>query len=172
MGDNNGHQPVELYGIIEIATALGEDRRKIAVWHGRGKLPPADFRASGRPFWKSETVTPWIASQTGQTAAPAPAAAAEPSPAADQLPSPTPAPASSTAEPSLPPSGARVRSRRWAPSAEAARPASRARGRRAPAVDQDQGGEDPYALSRSSEGWTLTYLGESIGTVRPAWSAT
>ncbi len=52
--------PVALYGIIEIARAIEEDRRKVAVWHSRGKLPPADFHASGRPFWKPPTIEPWI----------------------------------------------------------------------------------------------------------------
>jgi hypothetical protein len=53
-------QEPDLYGIIEIAMAIHEDRRKVAVWHGRGKLPPANFRVSAHPIWKPDTIRPWI----------------------------------------------------------------------------------------------------------------
>jgi hypothetical protein len=167
---SSGHEPVELYGIIEIATALGVDRRKVAVWHGRGKLPPADFRASGRPFWKPETITPWIATQAEALAtAPEPADAVDKRPAAVQVSGPTLASSPSASEPSS-------QARRLAPGATAL-PRSPAQRRRAPAPVQDQepegmGGGDPYELARSSHGWTLTYRGEPIGTVRATWSAT
>jgi hypothetical protein len=176
---DRGHEPVELYGIIEIATTLGVDRRKVAVWHGRGKLPPADYRASGRPFWKPETITPWIATQAQQSTALEPVAVTADKPPvagrvdrADQPPRPTPASSSSTPPPS---SRSTRRTPATKPATAPARSPSRARGRRAPAVDQHhdgEGGSDPYELTRSSHGWTLTYLGKPIGTVRPAWSAT
>jgi hypothetical protein len=172
------HGPVELYGIIEIATALGVDRRKVAVWHGRGKLPPADFRASGRPFWKPETITPWITNQTEQTVAPRPAAAAAAAAVAVEGERPVAVQASTTASSSS--ASASSSQATWpGPAARPAQPRSRAQGRRSPAVnhdgDQGRAGEvesDPYELARGSQGWTVTFLGEPIGTVRPAWSAT
>jgi hypothetical protein len=66
-----------LYGLKEIATAIGEDRGKVTVWHGRDdKLPdkqrqPApglgrdpfpkpDHRPAAGPMWEPKTIEPWI----------------------------------------------------------------------------------------------------------------
>jgi hypothetical protein len=53
-------QQPTLYGITEIAEATGEDRRKVAVWYGRGKLPKEDFKPAAGPLWLPSTIQPWI----------------------------------------------------------------------------------------------------------------
>jgi len=50
----------KVYGIAEIAQALGVKRQTVAQWHHRGKLPPADEELSMGPVWFAETIEPWI----------------------------------------------------------------------------------------------------------------
>jgi predicted DNA-binding transcriptional regulator AlpA len=55
-----------LYGIGDIAAALGMRAQTLAQWHRRGKLPPADATVSGRPVWYAATIEPWINQQKDQ----------------------------------------------------------------------------------------------------------
>jgi predicted DNA-binding transcriptional regulator AlpA len=51
----------KVYGIKEIAQALGERRQTVSVWHQRGKLPtPTEVLSTG-PVWLSGAIEPWIA---------------------------------------------------------------------------------------------------------------
>jgi hypothetical protein len=61
------------YGLIDIARALTSNpdellrtRRRLAQWHRRGKLPPADERVSGGPMWYASSIEPWIKEQQAQ----------------------------------------------------------------------------------------------------------
>jgi len=54
---------VKLYGVAEIAMALGVDRRKVAMWRTRGKLPPPTQVLSTGPVWTAADIEPWIADQ-------------------------------------------------------------------------------------------------------------
>ncbi len=49
-----------LYGIAEIATALGARRQTVAQWFRRGKLPIPDATLRMGPVWLDETIEPWI----------------------------------------------------------------------------------------------------------------
>ena len=52
----------KLYGIAELATALGVDRYKIAMWRKRGNrgIPPADVELAMGPVWLEATAAPWL----------------------------------------------------------------------------------------------------------------
>jgi hypothetical protein len=52
-----------LYGVRDIAEAIGKPRGLVAQWHKRGRLPPADQYPSGAPVWYAATIEPWIAKQ-------------------------------------------------------------------------------------------------------------
>jgi hypothetical protein len=51
-----------LYGIAELAAALGVDRYKIAMWRKRGNrgIPNADHELAMGPVWLESTVRPWL----------------------------------------------------------------------------------------------------------------
>lgn len=49
-----------LYGVAEIAEALGEPREKVSVWRGRGHLPPASEELACGPIWTASAIEPWI----------------------------------------------------------------------------------------------------------------
>jgi hypothetical protein len=49
-----------LYGIAEIAAALGARPPTVAQWHRRGRLPQPDEVLAMGPVWYAETVRPWI----------------------------------------------------------------------------------------------------------------
>ena len=52
-----------LYGISEIAQALGISRGLVAQWFKRGKLPEPTARLAMGPVWTAEAIDPWIASR-------------------------------------------------------------------------------------------------------------
>jgi hypothetical protein len=52
-----------LYGIAEIARALGVSRGLVAQWHKRGKLPEPTARLASGPVWTARTIEPWIRRQ-------------------------------------------------------------------------------------------------------------
>jgi helix-turn-helix protein len=49
-----------MYGIAEIADALGVPRNTVAQWRIRGKLPPATEYLRTGPVWDAKTIEPWI----------------------------------------------------------------------------------------------------------------
>jgi len=51
---------VKVYGLTEIARALGVDPMLVAKWRERGKLPPADAELSVGPVWLAGTIEPLI----------------------------------------------------------------------------------------------------------------
>lgn len=53
-------EPPRLYGINEIAEALGERRQTVALWHHRGKLPPPTQELSMGPVWVAGDIEEWI----------------------------------------------------------------------------------------------------------------
>jgi hypothetical protein len=53
---------VKVYGLTEIARALGVDAVLVAKWRERGKLPPADAELSVGPVWLAETIEPLLES--------------------------------------------------------------------------------------------------------------
>lgn len=61
---------MNLYGIAEIAGALGIDRHLVAQWHRRSKagsggqgMPLPDAELAMGPVWSSKTIGPWIKKQ-------------------------------------------------------------------------------------------------------------
>jgi hypothetical protein len=53
---------VKVYGLTEIARALGVDAVLVAKWRERGKLPPADAELSVGPVWLAGTIEPLLES--------------------------------------------------------------------------------------------------------------
>jgi hypothetical protein len=51
---------VKVYGLTEIARALGLDAVLVAKWRERGKLPPADAELSNGPVWLAKTIEPLL----------------------------------------------------------------------------------------------------------------
>jgi predicted DNA-binding transcriptional regulator AlpA len=51
---------MKLYGLTEIAAATGIDRRVLAMWLHRGKLPEPDARLAMGPAWTARRIEPWI----------------------------------------------------------------------------------------------------------------
>jgi len=49
---------VKVYGLTEIARALGVDPVLVAKWRERGKLPPADAELAVGPVWLAGTIEP------------------------------------------------------------------------------------------------------------------
>ncbi len=52
--------PANLYGIAEIAAALGARPPTVAQWHRRGRLPQPDEVLAMGPVWYGDTIRPWI----------------------------------------------------------------------------------------------------------------
>jgi hypothetical protein len=53
---------VRVYGLTEIARALGVEPMLVAKWRERGKLPPADAELSVGPVWLADTIEPLLES--------------------------------------------------------------------------------------------------------------
>lgn len=61
---------MKLYGIAEIAEALGEDRHTVAQWYRRSRsgqpggmeMPKPDQVLSMGPVWTGTTLGPWLRS--------------------------------------------------------------------------------------------------------------
>jgi hypothetical protein len=51
---------VKVYGLTEIARALGVDAVLVAKWRERGKLPSADAELSVGPVWLAESIEPLL----------------------------------------------------------------------------------------------------------------
>lgn len=54
---------MKLYGIAEIAAALGVSRGLVAKWNERGRLPEPDQRLAAGPVWFEKTIAPWLKEQ-------------------------------------------------------------------------------------------------------------
>jgi predicted DNA-binding transcriptional regulator AlpA len=52
-----------LYGIAEIAAALGVPRNTVAQWLKRGKLPQPDAELAMGPVWSGRRIERWIEKQ-------------------------------------------------------------------------------------------------------------
>src|SRR4051794_39378420 len=55
----------ELYGIAEIADALGQSRQLVTVWRKRRTrgMPEPDAELASGPVWRGPTIEPWIEDQ-------------------------------------------------------------------------------------------------------------
>lgn len=57
---------MRLYGIAEIAAAIGAKSNTVAAWYRRGKLPtPSAVLAMG-PVWTGARIDRWIESNRGR----------------------------------------------------------------------------------------------------------
>lgn len=61
--DSGGETGMKVYGIAELAEALGVARNTVAQWHRRGKLPEADQVLAMGPIWFAPTVHRWLREQ-------------------------------------------------------------------------------------------------------------
>lgn len=55
----------DLYGIAEIADALGQSRQLVTVWRRRRTraMPEPDAELASGPVWRGHTIEPWIDDQ-------------------------------------------------------------------------------------------------------------
>jgi hypothetical protein len=63
-----------LYGVSEIAEALGVSRGLVSQWVKRGKLPLPDAELAMGKVWTAETIEPWIAAAPSSARSPRPMA--------------------------------------------------------------------------------------------------
>ena len=54
---------MKLYGIAEIAQALGIRPGTVSLWRHRGKLPEPDVELAMGPVWTEATILPWLAAK-------------------------------------------------------------------------------------------------------------
>jgi predicted DNA-binding transcriptional regulator AlpA len=54
---------VKLYGVREIAEALGVPRATVSQWLRRGKLPKPDQSLKSGPVWSARRIESWIEEQ-------------------------------------------------------------------------------------------------------------
>lgn len=59
----------QIYGINEIAVALGVRRETVAQWHNRKQLPEPDEDLAMGPAWLADTINPWMEQKRAQLAA-------------------------------------------------------------------------------------------------------
>ena len=59
----------KLYGVAEIAAALGVARTNISTWVSRGQMPPPDERLASGPVWYAATIEGWIAKRIASSEA-------------------------------------------------------------------------------------------------------
>ena len=52
-----------IYGISELAAAVGAERKTVAAWHARGKLPEPSVRLAMGPVWTGKAIERWIEEQ-------------------------------------------------------------------------------------------------------------
>lgn len=64
---------VKLYGISEIAQAIGAERKTVSQWYARGKLPPPTEVLAAGPVWTAKAIEPIL-----RDGGPAPRAAGRP----------------------------------------------------------------------------------------------
>lgn len=57
----------KLYGIAEIAEAIGARPQTVAQWYRRGKLPPPDTVLAMGPVWTGKTLAPWLRERNRQS---------------------------------------------------------------------------------------------------------
>jgi predicted site-specific integrase-resolvase len=57
-----------LYGVQEIAQALGVPRATISQWLRRGKMPEPTGRLAAGPVWTERVIGPWIKEHQSQGA--------------------------------------------------------------------------------------------------------
>ena len=54
-----------LYGLTEIAQALGVSRQAVRNWLTRGRIPPPTQHIAAGPVWVAEDIEPWIDERRG-----------------------------------------------------------------------------------------------------------
>lgn len=70
---------MRVYGIAEIARALGTDPGLVGKWRERHKLPAPDAELATGPVWLAGTIEPLLEAGGPEPKAPGPAAAPVPS---------------------------------------------------------------------------------------------
>lgn len=54
---------MKLYGLTEIAQAVGAKPRTVSMWLARGKLPEPTARLAMGPVWTAQAIEGWIDEQ-------------------------------------------------------------------------------------------------------------